>query len=91
MTLRIDISERFIKSTGSLPPDRRKAVGASLRKFQVEPRLPSLRFRPLQGAEGYWIISSAHGDRIILRRIDDKAFEAVDVGPHDNVYRRWNR
>ena len=56
-----------------------------------EPSLPSLRFRPLQKLKGYYIISSVHGDRIILRKDGDNVYSAVDVGPHDNVYRRWNR
>ncbi len=53
--------------------------------------LPSLDFRPLAGAAGYFIIDPHSGDRIILRKNAENDFSAVDVGPHDNLYRRWNR
>ena len=56
-----------------------------------EPRLPSLDFRSLAGAPGYYIIDARHGDRIILRGDGEDLYAAVDVGPHDNIYRRWNR
>ncbi|KMO15087.1 hypothetical protein [Methylobacterium platani] len=81
----------FIKASKSLPPHRQKAAAWALSKFMRDPILPSLDFRSLAGASGYHIIDPGSGDRIILRRLDDEAFEAVDVGPHDNIYRAWNR
>ncbi|MEH3120257.1 MAG: hypothetical protein PGN25_22420 [Methylorubrum populi] len=53
--------------------------------------MPSLRFRPLAGRVGYFIINPTRGDRIILRKDGDDLYAAVDLGPHDNVYRRWDR
>ncbi|GGK18003.1 hypothetical protein [Salinarimonas ramus] len=91
MTIRIAIDSAFVAGARKLPPDRRKGAMAALDKFQREPKLPSLRFRALQGADSYFIINCAHGDRVILRKESDDLFTAVDVGPHDNVYRRWNR
>lgn len=40
--------------------------------------------------DNHYIINSNRGDRIILRKIGDTAYEAVDVGTHD-LYRRWDR
>lgn len=60
-------------------------------KFIRSPALPSLRFRPLEGVRGYFIINAVHGDRMILRKDRENVYALVDVGPHDNVYRRWNR
>ena len=71
--------------------DEHIASGRALAKFQEAPNLPSLAFRPLAGARGYFIIDPHHGDRIILRKVAKDLFAAVDVGPHDNVYGRWNR
>jgi hypothetical protein len=91
MKARITIEPRFTDALKKLPPDRAKAAAQSLVKFSREPALPSLDFRPLSGRTAHYIINGKRGDRIILRRMADDHYAAVDVGPHDNVYRRWNR
>lgn len=91
MKVRLTIEDSFTAGLRSLPPDRRKAAGRATLKFVEEPGLPSLRFRPLAGPAGYFIISAGKGDRVILRKDADDLFAAVDVGPHDNVYQRWDR
>lgn len=91
MKVRIVVESTFLDAATKLPPDRRKRAIKLLEKFALEPALPSLKFRPLEGAPGYFIINSAHGDRVIIRRDGDGSYAAVDVGPHDNIYRRWNR
>ncbi|XYD06699.1 hypothetical protein R1A27_15960 [Methylobacterium sp. NMS12] len=54
--------------------------------------LPSLRFRAFEGGRpGYYLTNPNRGDRILLRKEADDLYVAVDVGPHDNVLRRWNR
>ena len=91
MKARISPEATYLDAARKLPPDRKKAANAALVKFMSEPALPGLKFRPLESKKGFFIISSAHGDRIILRKDADDLYAAVDVGPHDNVYRRWNR
>lgn len=91
MKARVSIEQSFLDEARRLPPNRRKAVIAALDKFRSETALPSLRFRQLEGMSDYFIINAVHGDRVILRKDADDLFAAVDVGPHDNVYRRWNR
>ena len=91
MKVRVAPERTYLQAVRKLPPDRSKAANTALVKFVENPSLPSLRFRTLKGKDGYFIISSAHGDRIILRKDADDLFAVVDVGPHDNVYRRWNR
>lgn len=83
-------SARFVKALKSLPPDRADAAIRAAQKFVDQPALPSLKFRALKGLPGFFIINSAHGDRIILRK-DGDDYVAEDTGPHDNVYRRWSR
>lgn len=89
--MRITVEKTFERALKGLPPNRGKGAIRCLVKFQTEPRLPSLDFRPLAGAPGYFIIDPHGGDRIILRKIAEDHYAAVDVGPHDNIYRRWNR
>lgn len=91
MKARVEVEKSYLQAVKGLPPDRRKSANAALVKFMTEPSLPSLRFRPLEGIKGFFIINCIHGDRIILRKVAEDLFAAVDVGPHDNVYRRWNR
>jgi hypothetical protein len=91
MKVRIAVQPSFDGALKRLPPDRAKAATQSLVKFMAEPALPRLRFRPLEGKSGYYIIDAKRGDRIILRKEADDLYSAVDVGPHDHVYRRWNR
>lgn len=91
MTTRVVSTKAFVKALKGLPPNRQEAAIVALTRFQNEPALPGLKFRPLAGKASHFIISSVHGDRIILFKDEVGAFQAVDVGPHDNVYRRWNR
>jgi hypothetical protein len=82
--LRVIIEASFLKEARKLPSDRARAIRRCVEKFQLEPKLPSLKFRPLLGVPGYFIINSIHGDRVILRKDDEKTYAAVDTGPHDN-------
>lgn len=91
MKVRVTVAPSFGKALQRLPPDRARAAAESLVKFSDEPALPRLDFRPLKGKSGTFIIDGKRGDRIVLRKIADDHYAAVDVGPHDNVYRRWNR
>lgn len=83
-------SERFVKALKGLPPNRADAAIRAVQKFMTEPALPSLKFRSFKGLDGFHIINSVHGDRVLLRK-DGDDFVAEDTGPHDNVYRRWQR
>ena len=89
--MRITVDPGLVKGLKSLPPLRAAAAKKSLVKFQTEPRLPSLAFRPFQGRIGYWLIDSGRGDRVMLQKLGEDHFAAVDAGPHDNILREWNR
>lgn len=90
MKLRVSIEQRFIDRLKKLPPDRAKSAQQVVVKFQKEPALPSLKYRPLKGTPRHFIINSVGGDRIILRKDAADLYAVVDVGPHD-IYRRLNR
>ena len=89
--IKLAFAPRFKKEAEKLPPHRRKHVTNALRKFVENPSLPSLDFRPLAKAPGYFIIDPHAGDRIVVKKIAADQYLIADVGPHDNVYRRWNR
>lgn len=89
--MRLAVEDSYVRELRKLPPDRARAANESLVKFVAEPALGSLNFRPLRGAAGYFLINGRRGDRIVLRREAEDGYAAVDVGPHDNVLRRWNR
>jgi mRNA-degrading endonuclease RelE of RelBE toxin-antitoxin system len=91
MQVVVQIDEEFSRVVRKLPPDRRESAIAALKKFMRSPELPALKFRPLKRMKDHFIINAHHGDRIILKRIDETTYRAVEVGPHDNVYRRMNR
>ena len=91
MKVRLTVLPSFDAGLRNLPPDRRKAAGRALVKFVEEPSLPGLRLRAFEGRAGYYLINPNRGDRILLRKEADDLYAVVDVGPHDNVLRRWNR
>jgi len=89
--VRLTVKKRFEDGLQGLPPNRRKSAVRALEKFIEEPRRRSLDFRPLAGVPGFFIIDPQAGDRIILQKIAEDHYSVEDVGPHDNVYRRWLR
>ena len=89
--MRITVDPGFLKGLKSLPSTRAEAAKRSLAKFQREPRTPSLDFRPFRGRAGFWLIDSGRGDRVMLEKLGEDHFAAVDAGPHDNILRKWNR
>ncbi len=92
MTIRVEVEARFTLALKSLPPDRQKGAIRALGKFAATPGLPGLNLHVLRNARDCWIIYvNAKGDRIILRKLAEDHYVALDVGPHDNVYARWNR
>ena len=91
MTVDVSLETSFVKALKSLPPHRQKKAVNAIDKFGKTPNLSSLRLRSLENKDGYWLIDAARGDRIVLREDGGDLYAAVDVGPHDNVYRRWNR
>jgi hypothetical protein len=89
--VRITVEAGFAEALRTLPPDRAKKAKDALLKFQSGPRRRSLDFRNLKSHPGYFIIDAGRGDRVILRKEAEDHYTAVDVGPHDNLYRRWTR
>ena len=87
----VELTRTFGKHLKSLPPHRQKKVGEAINRFVTDPATPSLDYRPLRGTADHYLIDSTSRDRLILRQIHPGHYEIADVGPHDNVLRRWNR
>jgi hypothetical protein len=86
--VRLLVSERFYRRVERLPPHRAEAARRALAKFIEAPLRPGLNFEKLRNlSQDYWSIRSGKGDRILLKRISDDEFEAIDVGTHD-IYDR---
>ena len=90
MACRVQLTPAFVARLKALVPGRRTAAISGLRLFMRKPNDITLKLRPLKSIDGYWIINSSRGDRIILRREADDLYAAVDVGGHE-VYERWDR
>lgn len=86
----VSYSPRFIKALKALSGLAQDKAIRSLTLFMTHPESNSLRFRRLSGVADHFIISTNRGDRIILKKVGENDYEAVDVGPHD-MYRSWNR
>ena len=88
MRVRLIVSERFYRRVERLPPHRAEAARRALAKFIEAPLRPGLNFEKLRNlSQDYWSIRSGKGDRILLKRISDDEFEAIDVGTQD-IYDR---
>lgn len=90
-SISVRVHDTFTRGLRSLPPDRARAAVSTLKLFIESPDLPRLRYRPLKGKKDHFIINGKGGDRIILRKEDGGSYAVIDVGPHDNIYRRWDR
>lgn len=88
MRVRLLVSERFYRRVERLPPHRAEAARRALAKFIEAPLRSGLNLEKLRNlSQDYWSIRSGKGDRILLKRISDDEFEAIDVGTHD-IYDR---
>ena len=85
------VAETFEEAIQSLSKEQRQKAWDALMKFSKAPQRPGLNWRRLRGAPGHWVINFGSGYRIVLRQDDEETFAAIDVGPHDDLYRRWNR
>jgi mRNA-degrading endonuclease YafQ of YafQ-DinJ toxin-antitoxin module len=79
--------EKAFLKVGARDPVRRRQILKAIELFIADAHHPSLNFEKLSGTP-YGSIRASRGDRIILRQVDDDAFELVDVGGHD-IYRRY--
>jgi mRNA-degrading endonuclease RelE of RelBE toxin-antitoxin system len=88
---RVRVDPSYHAALKNLSSDLRKRADRALEKFLENPQRKGLRFERLVGWPDYFSIRVSRSYRILLRREHDddgELFAAVDVGSHDDVYRR---
>ncbi|HEX8932502.1 MAG TPA: type II toxin-antitoxin system mRNA interferase toxin, RelE/StbE family [Patescibacteria group bacterium] len=64
-------------------------VDKQLKIFTDNPKHPSLRTHKLTGKnENVWSISITMSIRLVYKIIDDNIYYFVDIGTHDEVYKK---
>jgi mRNA-degrading endonuclease RelE of RelBE toxin-antitoxin system len=84
------ISPQAERALQALPAEHRARLEEALRRFQANPRHPSLQFERIAGHPGLYSIRITPSHRAILRRVTDSADETyglVDIGLYAS-YRR---
>ena len=87
---RLELTEKFIRSLKRLPKSRQKRVQKALIKLKSDQIDKGLRLHKLENTDHY-SISAGMYDRVIILKIDQETWRLIDVGSHDDVYRRLNR
>lgn len=80
----------FVERLRLLSESRAKHIIGRLEWFQNWPDDPKLKLRPLRCSPGHFLISSIHGDRIILRLEANGVYVAADCGGHE-IIDEWER
>lgn len=79
---------KAVRKMAARDRDAAKRIEAALARFESDPRHPGLNFEKLSGSRHYSIRAS-RGERIVLLPAGDDAYEILDAGAHDAIYRRY--
>ncbi len=82
---KIEASLRFKKAYRKLPPDIQKKVRKALRLLADNPRHPSLRTKPIQGAAGIYEARVDRNYRMTYERLPGDIVRVRVVGKHDEA------
>lgn len=86
--MNLSYTKRFVRSLRGLTPEQAAGAAKALQLFMEDTRHPSLNFEKVQSTS-YCTIRVNQGDRIALRRTGSQAYDVVDVGSHDYIYRKY--
>jgi mRNA-degrading endonuclease RelE of RelBE toxin-antitoxin system len=81
----IRASRRFKKLYGSLPVLIREKVKKTLRLLAENPRHPSLRTKPIQGAKGLYEARIDEHYRLTYERLPGDVLQIRALGVHDDL------
>jgi mRNA-degrading endonuclease RelE of RelBE toxin-antitoxin system len=90
--MKLEFTPKFNKALKRLPKDRANRIKTALKRFIEAPERTGIRLHKLEAIDAYSL--SARKDRIIMEKLENDGQETwrlLDVGAHDNVYRRANR
>ena len=83
----IETTDRFEESFLRLPVEIRKKVIKALRFLAQDPRHPSLRSKPIQGAPGIYEARVDQHYRMTYERLSGNVLRLRVVGRHDETFR----
>jgi mRNA-degrading endonuclease RelE of RelBE toxin-antitoxin system len=82
---KITLSLHFIKAYTRLPVDIRSKVDKALRLLAENPRHPSLRIKPIQGAAGIYEVRVDQSYRMTYERLSGDVLQMRVVANHDDA------
>jgi mRNA interferase RelE/StbE len=81
----IVLTETFIKGYENLPPHIQKKAKKAIRFLANDPRHPSLRSKPVEGAKGIFEARVDQSYRMTYERLEDDVLIMRVVGEHDKT------
>jgi mRNA interferase YafQ len=93
VTYTVEASPAFRRHAGKVfrkHPELEPRFASLVRALAADPFEPSLRLHPLSGEfAGFHAVRLAYSFRIVLAlRIEERHITLLDIGTHDEVYRR---
>ena len=61
----------------------------AMAKFVRDPATPGLNFERITGTKNHYTIRANEGHRLCLRKTGKGEFDAVDIGTHDYIYKKY--
>lgn len=89
MTRRYRSTRKFDRQFGSLDKNSNKQAVKAIKLFMKNPNHPSLRFKKIQGASGFYEIRVNMSIRIIIEVTlegEDHIYTLYIIGTHDEVF-----
>ncbi len=81
----IELTDTFHKGYANLPPEIKKKTKKALRLLAENPRHPSLRSKPIEGAKGIYEARVDRKYRFTFERLHGDVLRLRVVGKHDET------
>lgn len=81
----IELTETFHRWYAKLPDEIKKKTEKALRFLAADPRHPSLRSKPIEGAKGLFEARVDQKYRLTFERLPDDVLQIRVVGKHDEA------
>lgn len=80
-----ELTQTFLECYARLPKSIQKKVNKAIRLLAEDPRYPSLRSKPIEGAPGIYEARVDWQYRLTYERLPGNVLRLRVVGKHDNV------
>ncbi len=85
---KIEFTETFLKQFNELPKEVQKKGRKAIRLLAEDPKHPSLRSKPVQGAKGIYEASLDMHYRLTYERLPEDVLLLRIVGLHDEALKK---